>query len=444
LTFQPAPGSFGSTVITVLVDDGDVVSNTVIRSFTVQVKPIDTPPTIDMVPNMTISENSGPCTVNLTGISCGSTNLNEALTITAISSNPNVIPTPTVKYSTPSTSAALSLAPLTNAYGSATITVTVSNTQPTNNFTKVSFNVAVNQTALPPGVLTNIIVAPNTTVRYQIDPPANNGDKLNISLGSGAPSGVKITSRKGVSWLVWTPTMSQASSTNFIELKINDVSNSALSTNETVMVTVQDFLSLVVGSTSVQAGQSGTVPIALSSSDGVTNLSFSMPWPATALASPSLLVSAQGVANSSLTNQGGNLVLTIQMTAGQMLQGSNVIGSLRFQAQAGQPSGYVSLPINNLSALKPSSLPYNDWYPTAGQVAIVNTIAMLQATGASGSARSITVLGKPGNSYQLQYCTNFGINSVWYALPTYSQTNVSQTFPVAPSIAPIFYRVQQK
>jgi hypothetical protein len=126
------------------------------------------------------------------------------------------------------------------------------------------------------------------------------------------------------------------------------------------------------------------------------------------------------------------------------LQGSNVIGSLSFQSLPSQPSGYINLPIGSLTAAKPSSSLYVNAIPTAGQVAIVNGLAMLQANATSSSSRNLTVLAKVGNSYQVQYCTNFGPSAVWYPLLTYAQTNISQSVTVDPTLGQVFYRIQQK
>jgi len=444
LTLSPAAGSFGSTIITVMVDDGGAISNTVIRAFTVTVTPVDNPPTIDLLSDVVVDANSGPQTVNLTGITSGSTNGGQTLAVTAVCSDPALIGAPTLSYSSPSTTGTLVFSPITNAVGSAKITVTVNDNQPTNNSTSVTFGITVRSTASVPGLLTNATIGPNTTFRFLINPPATNGDKFNISLGAGAPDGAKITSRRGNSWLVWTPTIAQASTTNLIAIQITDQRDSSLSTNEMLQVIVQDYLALALGSTSVQVGQTGSIPLALSSSEGVTNLSFAMPWPANRIGTPSLSISAAGVASSSLRNQSSNLLVTVQMSAGQVLQGSNVIGSLTFQSQGGQPSGYVNLPISNITGLKPSSAPYVNLVPTAGKVAIINNLAMLQTAAGSGSSRSITILGKVGNTYQLQYCTNYGPAAIWTALGTYNQTNISQSFNVDSSIPQALYRVQQK
>ena len=445
LSFAPITGSFGSAIITVMVDDGGAISNTIIRSFTVTVVPPLNPPTIDLLSDVTINENSGQQTVSLTGIASGSTSSNTVLKLSALSSNPALIPTPGINYTSPASTGSLTFAPVTNAFGSAVITVTVTDDQPTNNTSSVSFHVTVNQVApFIPGLLTNAIIAPNTTFKFIVNPPTNNGDKFNFSLGAGAPAGAKLISRRGLTWLVWTPTLAQASTTNLIAISITDSRNPLLNTNEDVQVIVQDYLALAVGSTSLQSGQNGSVPLTLSSSDGITNVSFAIGWPGGSLPSPSLTISAPGVASSSLSPQGTNVLINIQMAANQVLQGSNIIGSISFQSLASQPSGYLNLPISNVNAMKPSATAYLNVFPAAGQVAVVNNQAMLQAGANATQSRTLTVLGKVGATYQVQYCTNFGPSSVWYSGLTYSQTNVSQNISLDPSLGQVWYRVQQK
>jgi hypothetical protein len=127
-----------------------------------------------------------------------------------------------------------------------------------------------------------------------------------------------------------------------------------------------------------------------------------------------------------------------------VLQGSNVIGSLSFQSLATQPSGYVNLPVSSLSAVKPTAVSYAFETPTSGQVAVVNGLAILQASASATPTRSLTILGKVGNTYQVQYCTNCGPAAVWVPLGTFNQTNISQTISVDPTLSAAFYRVQQK
>ena len=66
-----------------------------------------------------------PESVLLTGIGAGPGDTGQSLTITATSSNPNVIASPTVYYTSPATTGAVAFTPVPGASGSTTITVTV-------------------------------------------------------------------------------------------------------------------------------------------------------------------------------------------------------------------------------------------------------------------------------------------------------------------------------
>jgi len=78
-------------------------------------RPLNQPPTLNPIANVTVNENAGLQTVNLSGISSGSTNEVQTLTVTATSSNPALIPTPAVNYTSPSSSGSLSFTPVAYA-----------------------------------------------------------------------------------------------------------------------------------------------------------------------------------------------------------------------------------------------------------------------------------------------------------------------------------------
>src|SRR5262249_9511462 len=101
LTFTPAAFVTGSSTIDVTVNNGGLSNNTIVRSFIVTVNPVNYAPTLDPIGNLTIDENSGTQTVELTGISSGATNEMQTLTVTAFSSNPNIVPNPSINYTSP-------------------------------------------------------------------------------------------------------------------------------------------------------------------------------------------------------------------------------------------------------------------------------------------------------------------------------------------------------
>jgi hypothetical protein len=161
ITFTPVALAYGSATITVTVNDGGTSNNVVSQSFTVTVNPVNQPPTLNALADVTINENSGLQTVNLAGISSGAANENQTLAVTASSSNTGLIPTPMVTYTSPNATGSIRFTPVASAYGLATITVTVNDGGTSNNVVSRSFTVTVNQVVPPPTIssIANLVIA---------------------------------------------------------------------------------------------------------------------------------------------------------------------------------------------------------------------------------------------------------------------------------------------
>src|SRR5262249_33447067 len=129
LTYTPVGNQFGSAKITVTVKDSGGTTNngvdTVTRTFTVSVTPVNDPPTPDPIPHpQAILQDAGQQTISLPGISAGPLE-SQTLSVSASSSNTGVIPNPTVIYTTPNSSGSLKYTPAPGQTGTATVTVTV-------------------------------------------------------------------------------------------------------------------------------------------------------------------------------------------------------------------------------------------------------------------------------------------------------------------------------
>ena len=112
-------------------------------SYIVPAAPLSQPPTLNPINDVTMNANAGAQTVNLTGIASGSAGGNQVLTVTASSSNPSVVSSPTVNYTGTNSSGSLTFSPGGNASGSATITVAVDNGASSNNLVSRSFVVTI-------------------------------------------------------------------------------------------------------------------------------------------------------------------------------------------------------------------------------------------------------------------------------------------------------------
>jgi hypothetical protein len=143
LAFTPVANANGTATITVTINDGQSQSNLVTRTFTVTVTSVNDPPTLNTLSDSQIDEDAGTQIVSLSGISSGAANENQTLTVTATSSTPGLIPNPTVSYTSPNATGTLSFRSMTNATGSAIITVTVNDGQSQNNSVTRTFTVTV-------------------------------------------------------------------------------------------------------------------------------------------------------------------------------------------------------------------------------------------------------------------------------------------------------------
>ena len=140
---------FAATAVDGAGDESDY-SNEVSNSIPVVV--LNQPPTLDALPNLTINENAGIQTINLTGINSGFANGTPTLVVSAVSDNPGLINNPNVNYASPNTTGSISFKPAANASGSANITVIVNNGAAANNLITQSFLVNVTAVNQPPTI----------------------------------------------------------------------------------------------------------------------------------------------------------------------------------------------------------------------------------------------------------------------------------------------------
>jgi hypothetical protein len=246
LTFTPVANASGTATITVTVNDGQPANNTFSQTFTVTVNPVNDTPTISSLNNLTINEGAGQQTVNLSGITSGAANETQTLTVTAASSATGLIPNPTVTYSSPSTTGSLKFTSVTNATGTATITVTVRDNGTSNNVTTTSFTVTVIPINKPPKLnpLTNV------TMNEDAGPQIVNFS--GVSSGSTNPfPTLTVTATSSSQGLIPNPTVTYSSPDTAGSLTLAPVAN-AYGT-ATIIVTVND------GQTSLSRAFSVTV-----------------------------------------------------------------------------------------------------------------------------------------------------------------------------------------
>ncbi len=197
-------------------------------------------PTISFIPDQSTPEGTpiGPIAF---GIGSAQTPT-DGFTVSAVSSDTSLVPNQNILLGGGGSSRTVTLSPVPNRSGQTTITLIVFNGPAV---TTDSFVLAV--TPIPPGlaaipdatihagtplVFTNGVTDPNV-------PPA----VLTFSLDPGYPQGATVTPTTGV--FTWTPTDSEANTTNVITVRVTDDGSPQLSDTQSFAVTVVPRMNLI-------------------------------------------------------------------------------------------------------------------------------------------------------------------------------------------------------
>jgi hypothetical protein len=151
--YTPVADQSGVAVITINVEDGGLDGDlstagdnaTTTLTFTVTVTAVNDAPTLNQPSDATIDEDAVEQTVNLTGISAGGGE-SQPLSVTASSSNPGLIATPTVVYTSADATGSLKYTPSVDQHGTSVITVVVEDGGPDGNLSTTGDNLTVTRT----------------------------------------------------------------------------------------------------------------------------------------------------------------------------------------------------------------------------------------------------------------------------------------------------------
>ncbi|MBS1634553.1 MAG: T9SS type A sorting domain-containing protein [Bacteroidetes bacterium] len=132
-------------------------------------------PTVNAISSVTVCQDAVQQVVSISGLSDGSTNETQNLSITASSGNTSLIPNPGISYVNPNSTASLYFTPAAGQYGTAVITVTVDDGWSVNNITTRTFSVTVKPKPSAAGAISGAttICAGVSTPNYSIAPTAN-------------------------------------------------------------------------------------------------------------------------------------------------------------------------------------------------------------------------------------------------------------------------------
>jgi hypothetical protein len=262
---------------------------------------------------------------------------------------------------------------------------------------------------------------------------------FSYSLGANSPTGATI-STNGV--FVWAPDCSQGSTTNLIEVVVR-ASGTPPQTNLMFFnVIVSECVQVGIGTAVVQAGQSACLPVNLLSTVGLTNLSFTLNFPANRLANWSIAAN-NPVIGSSMAHvvDASHVSFTVGVRSGQVLEGPTLAGSICFNA-ASAPSGFIPLEVSSVSGMKSDGTLVANISGLPGQVAVVSSAPLLEAGLSTNELRTLTLYGTPGTNYVIQWTTNL-LRGPWTPGWSVTLTNISETFiGVGTEASTVFYRAK--
>lgn len=308
-------------------------------------------------------------------------------------------------------------------------------------FAAKAYNAAGNESPFSnEAIFCGFTVTPGTYDQQSVIPTNTTGDQLTFSLAGDVPPGATIDPTNGT--FAWCPGLDYASTTNALIVTINDNTNPSLSSSETLLIVVTDYLQVGLGTTAIQTGQPGVLPIILGASDEITNLQFTVAWPGGQLGTPTLTFAPPVVAGS-LQMQNSTAVVQMQIDPGQSFAGSNTIAQLNFQALPAQPSAFVNVPITGASGIKSDASSYANVIPGSGQVVVVGANPLLQFQASASQGDVLNLFGHPGATYQVQSTTNLTPPIVWAPLLNHEQSDVNDSLNLDGSQPAIFFRLQQ-
>ncbi|PWU16996.1 MAG: hypothetical protein C5B50_12210 [Verrucomicrobia bacterium] len=244
-----------------------------------------------------------------------------------------------------------------------------------------------------------------TNVATDSDIPAN---ILTFRLGPNPPRGASINASNGV--FSWTPDSTQGPSTNTITVIVTDNGQPPLSATQQFVVIVRDSLpdfTLNIGSTNLFAGETGLVPLTLTSTLDLTNLGVQFGTDTSRLTNfflESLAPEVTSATLQALNSTGYVADFALDPTLQSAAQRS--LAMLGFLAVTTQHSAIVRIEVAPPTAQRANGQPVLATSGQGGRVVIVATEPVLEIS----PAMRLTFYGHPGSNYLMQYTTNLVVS----------------------------------
>ncbi len=211
----------------------------------------------------------------------------------------------------------------------------------------------------------------------------------------------------------------------------------AVADSEVHSFTGEAFLQMALGSTMLEPGQQGVVPIRLSSSAGVSTLIFELDYPAGRLTNMTLEALSPEIGFQELIELSPTNSQVTLLTTTTPVLGDQVVARLHFSTVSNQSSAFIRLHPRDVIALKGDGSDYAPMSIFSGRVTMVGEEPLLETVLREDRQRALTVYGKPWSSIQLEYSTDL---VSWKQLMRAAMTNFIFTAEGLTAGQTVYYR----
>lgn len=256
----------------------------------------------------------------------------------------------------------------------------------------------------------------------------------------GNPGGSSVASNGVVRW---TPTCAQGSSNYVITLWAADCEWPPARSSVNFTAAVPECVEAGLGQTVMLAGTTSSVPVNLVSSTALTNMAFTVHFSSGNFTNFDLTVNSAAV----LTRQVLVLLpdqvrLSFTLPESSVLYGPTNVADFWFTALSNQSSAFVTLGISNIVALKPDGVTAENASGLPGRVVLIGKEPLLEARNGLAGEPTLTLYGKPGSSYALEWRTN-AVGGAWQFGWRTPMTNLARDFGIEAAKPSQFYRAYE-
>ncbi len=231
------------------------------------------------------------------------------------------------------------------------------------------------------------------------------------------PSGAAVRTIRGTNGVIsWSPTREFADTTNRFTLVVTARDMPSLSATQSFQIVVTDFAQTALGTTVIQEGQDGCVPLSVDSNESITNVEITLTWPLGTFTNLALSSTASNLCTATLQSLSPTQAIARLSTCpGKSFTPTQSveIAELCFTATPGHPSAFVPIRVASTVVWTVAGLQLTNRTAPSGTIVVVSTNPLLELAKTSEQGRQLFLYANPGHFYQIDSSTNLADPAAW-------------------------------